>query len=149
MGILDTDSERLGSDVTRAPGMLWVPALGVGLANYPTALYHLARETVAAYPVYQPVHNVLLLATAELGVLGGGLWLALLVAPWLALWRKRQTVQMTAWWAGTGGALAALAVVSFFDAYPWSAHQGKLMLWLILGLWARQWLAASRTEMSR
>jgi O-antigen ligase len=116
------------------------PVLGVGIGNYPTALYQLAREAVAAYPVYQPVHNVFLLATAELGLLGGTLWLAVIVAPWAALWLGRRQVQMMPWWAGLSGALAALTVVSLFDYYTWMSHQGRLALWLVWGLWAREWI---------
>jgi O-antigen ligase len=116
------------------------PALGVGIGNYPTALYRLVREAVAAYPVYQPVHNVLFLATAELGLMGGGLWLAAIIAPWTALWVRRRQVRMIPWWAGLGGALAALTIVSFFDAYTWASHQGRLAHWLVWGLWAREWI---------
>lgn len=123
------------------------PFLGVGIGNYPIALYHLAQEAVAAYPVYQPVHNVLLLTTAELGPLGGVLWLALMVAPWLALWLKRRAVSITPWWAGVGGALVALGTVSFFDHYAWSSHQGRLILCLVWGLWARAWVLGLREEM--
>jgi putative inorganic carbon (hco3(-)) transporter len=115
------------------------PVLGVGMGNYATALYQLARETVAAYPVYQPVYSVPLLVTAELGLLGGLLWVLLLLAPWLALWFRRRHVRMTAGWAGVSGALLALMAVSFADFYVWSSHQGQLALWLVLGLWARAW----------
>jgi O-antigen ligase len=115
------------------------PVLGVGLGNYPTALHQLARETVAAYPVFQPVYNVALLVTAELGVLGGLLWLFLILSPWIALWLRRWQVPLTAWWAGLSGAFLALTVISFLDFYVWTAHQGRLMLWLVLGLWAREW----------
>jgi hypothetical protein len=115
------------------------PLLGVGLGNYPTALYRLARETVAAYPVYQPTYSVPLLAAAELGVAGGALWLALIAAPWPALWLRRRRLAMNAWWAGASGALLALVVVSFFDFYVWTSHQGPLALWLVLGVWARAW----------
>lgn len=119
------------------------PVLGVGLGNYPTALYELARETVAAYPVYQPVYSVPLLVTAELGLVGGLLWVHLLLAPWLGLWVRRRRVGMTAWWAGVSGALLALLAVSFADFYVWSSHQGQLALWLVLGLWAREWSASA------
>jgi O-antigen ligase len=125
------------------------PYLGVGIGNFPTALYRLAREAVAAYPVFQPVHNVALLSTAELGFPGGVLWFAWMVAPWAALWLGRRRVRVTPWWAGLSGALAALTVVSFFDFYVWSSHQGRLLLWLTFGLWAREWILGSRREVDR
>ena len=115
------------------------PVLGVGLGNYPTALYRLARDMVRAYPVYQPVYNVVLLVTAELGILGGLLWLGLISLPWLNLWLRRGQIRITPWWAGLSGALLALTTVSFFDSYVWASHQGRLMMWLVLGLWAREW----------
>jgi O-antigen ligase len=115
------------------------PALGVGLGNYPTALYTLARDTIAAYPVYQPVHNVALLVTAELGLAGGLAWGIVLIAPWMAIWLQRSQARMTIWFAAVSGALASVSLVSFFDAYPWSSHQGRLLLWLIWALWAKEW----------
>ena len=119
------------------------PWLGVGLGNFAVALYTLARESVADYPIYQPVHAVFLLATAELGPLGGGLWLWLLVVPWYILWRGRRRVRMTPWLAAWSGALLALAVVSWFDSYMWASHQGQLLQWLAWGFWARAWSEAS------
>ena len=89
-----------------------------------------------------------MLTSAELGLLGGALWLALIVAPWMALWWKRREVQITPWWAGASGALVALTAVSFFDAYTWSSHQGRLALWLVWGLWAREWTLGMRGEAS-
>ncbi|MGC9332655.1 MAG: O-antigen ligase family protein [Anaerolineae bacterium] len=115
------------------------PFLGVGLGNFAVALYRVVPETVAAYPTYQPVHNVPLLVTAELGLLGGALWLALIIRPWVVLWQHRREIHLTGWWAGLNGALMGLSVVSLFDAYVWSAHQGALALTLVLGLWAREW----------
>jgi O-antigen ligase len=125
------------------------PLLGVGIGNFPTALYRLAREAVAAYPVFQPVHNVALLSTAELGLLGGVLWFVWMAAPWAALWLERRRVRAAPWWAGLSGALAALTVVSFFDSYVWSSHQGRLLLWLMFGLWAREWTLGIRREVDR
>lgn len=114
------------------------PVLGVGLGGFATAMYDLLAGEVG-YPIYQPVHNVMLLAAAELGVLGGVSWLALVIAPWVALWRRRKTVRMTGWLAGLSAAMAALALVSLIDAYTWASHQGRLLHWTILGLWAREW----------
>jgi hypothetical protein len=115
------------------------PVLGVGLGNFSIALYQLAPETVAVYRTYQPVHNVALLTVAELGPLGGALWLGLILAPWAALLLGRRRVSVSPWLAGLSGALAALAVVSCLDHYVWSFHQGALMQWLVWGLWAREW----------
>lgn len=115
------------------------PWFGVGLGNFSAALYRLAPEAVSYYTGFTPVHNVLILATAELGILGGLFWLCLIVSPWLALWLRRRQVEMTPWWAGLCGAMAALTVVSLFDHYAWSFQQGRLALWLVWGLWAREW----------
>jgi hypothetical protein len=72
-----------------------------------------------------------------------------MAAPWAALWLRRREVQMTPWWAGIGGALAALTVVSFFDYYPWESHQGRLVLVLVWGLWAREWTRGDGRERIR
>jgi putative inorganic carbon (hco3(-)) transporter len=145
-----TEIRSIEARVMQAPAALTLigmrPLLGVGLGNYPTALYQLARDTVAAYPVYQPVYSVPLLVTAELGILGGLLWVMLLLAPWLALLMRRRRVRMTAWWAGVSGALLALMAVSFADFYVWSSHQGQLALWLVFGLWARAWSSLAGGE---
>lgn len=119
------------------------PLLGVGLGNYPTALYQLAKDAVAAYPVFQPVYNVPLLVAAELGIVAGLLWLFLILSPWIALWLQRWHLQITAWWAGLSGAFLALIVISFLDFYVWTSHQGRLALWIVLGLWAREWAASN------
>jgi O-antigen ligase len=135
--------ESRGTQVPAALELIQMrPLLGVGLFNYPMALYELARETVAAYPVYQPVFNVVLLVSAELGIAGGVLWLGLVALPWLALWHYRLRLHLTPWWAGLSGALLAMAAISFIDHYFWSSHQGQLIQWLILGLWAREWVVS-------
>jgi len=118
------------------------PLLGVGMGNYTVALYTLAHDMVAADGIYQPVFSVPLLVAAELGIVGGVLWLLLIASPWPALWRRRREAPVTYWWAGLSAALMALAVISFFDFYPWCSHQGTLALWVVLGLWAREWEGA-------
>jgi O-antigen ligase len=124
------------------------PLLGVGLGNFSVALYRIPLG-ISTWKTYQPVHNVVLLSAAELGLLGGALWLGLMLAPWAGLWIKRRQVRMTPWLAGLSGALAALALVSWVDAYVWSAHQGRLLQWLIWGLWAAEWRLASDSYIAR
>ena len=68
------------------------------------------------------------------------LWLILALGPWIAIWRRRRA------WPGpdmpaalvvaASGALAALTVVSWFDFYPWFSQQGRLLMWILWGLWA-------------
>lgn len=112
---------------------------GTGYGNFSIALWQRRPAELAAYPIYQPVHRALLLAQAELGLPGSLLWLAMNLGPWLALWRNRRR------WPGTAppalsasiaGALLALSMVSWFDFYPWFSQQGRLLVWILLGLWA-------------
>jgi hypothetical protein len=120
------------------------PLIGVGLGNYATALVQLIPEPAVRYPVASEfVHHVALLSTAELGILGGLLWTVLLVAPWLALWFRRKRIHMTMWWAGLSGALVALAVASCLDMYTWVFHEGRLLQWLVWGLWANEWMRSA------
>lgn len=123
------------------------PWTGVGYGNFSVALWERRPEELAAYPIYQPVHRALLLAQAELGVPGSLLWLALNLGPWLALWHHRRC------WPGKAppalsatiaSALLALSVVSWFDFYPWFSQQGRLLVWVLLGLWAGTMAQGSR-----
>ena len=57
------------------------PWLGVGYGNFSLALWQRQPAAMAAYPIYQPVHRVPLLAAAELGIPGALLWLILAARP--------------------------------------------------------------------
>jgi hypothetical protein len=117
------------------------PVLGVGAGGFSTALHRLAREAIAAYPIVQPVHNVPLLLATEVGLLGAGLWFALVLGPAAAAW-IRPVRRRAGWLAGLTGVLAACFTLSWYEAYPWRSQQGALLLWLTLGLWVRAWTAA-------
>lgn len=124
------------------------PWLGVGLGGFSAALYRLTPEAVSYYAEFTPVHTIPLLVTAELGILGGLLWLCLIVSPWLALWLRRRQVAMTTWWAGLCAGMVALTVVGFFDHYLWSFQQGRLVFWLVWGLWAHEWVRSADSHAS-
>jgi O-antigen ligase len=107
------------------------PLLGVGLGGLPLAMQ--AANPTFSY-TYQPAHVVLLDVAAETGVLGGLLYLALLMTPWLALVRVRE--RWTPELAAASAALAAVTLVGFFDYYTWTYPAGRIWTWLVLGVWA-------------
>jgi O-antigen ligase len=107
------------------------PLLGVGLGGLPLA----EQQANPSFGFsFQPAHIVLLDVAAETGILGGLLFLILLVAPWLALVRVRQ--RWTPDLAAASAALAAITVVGFFDYYTWTYPAGRIWAWLVLGVWA-------------
>jgi O-antigen ligase len=117
------------------------PLLGVGYGNFAWALWLRRPEALEAYPIFQPVHRVPLLAAAELGTLGVMLWAVLALGPWVALWRQRRRWPLggvpLGLAAGVAGLLAALTVVGWFDFYPWFSQQGRLLAWIGWALWAQ------------
>ena len=92
--LLITRFFRLGSPLESASirerirdaGQAWMlirnrPLRGVGTGTYVEALWAWARATGREFPAFQHVHNVPLLAAAELGVGGAFLWLWWVLAP--------------------------------------------------------------------
>ena len=113
------------------------PWLGVGAGGFSTALYDLAPDAIAAYPIFQPVHNVLLLLATELGPGGSLLWSVTMLSPALALFFAADDLRLDSWLAALASVLVAHFAIGWVEAYPWSSQQGVLMTWTILGLWAR------------
>jgi O-antigen ligase len=114
------------------------PLTGVGAGNFPLAV---AATDTPALP--QPVHNVPLLLAAEVGVLGGGLWIWLWLTPGLALqhfWRRHAP-----WMVILIGAWFALGTISLWDSYPWALNAGRLLTATVLGLTSRA-LTAGRLD---
>jgi O-antigen ligase len=117
------------------------PLLGTGLGTVPEAM----RATDPAFEfAYQPAHVVLIDAAAETGIVGGACYLALVVAPWLALAaaRRRWTRQL----AGASAAVAAVTVVGLFDFYTWTASAGRTWAWILLGVWVVAYRAATEDQ---
>jgi O-antigen ligase len=102
------------------------PLLGVGAGNFPVAM--LSADTPVP-PQY--VHNVPLLLAAEVGALGGALWLWLWLAPLWMLWRRRRRASQ--WLIVLVGAWLALGVVGLWDSYPWGLPPGLLLTTALLG----------------
>jgi hypothetical protein len=105
------------------------PFTGVGSGSF---LLELARNAGEGY-VIEPAHNVPLLAGAELGI--PGLLLVMGSVVWFD-YRLLKTRSPNAILAGA--TLTGLAVISLFDHYLWTLAPGRLMLGLLIGLFAGQ-----------
>lgn len=103
------------------------PLTGVGTGAF---ILELASYALPGASI-EPVHNIFLLAGAELGIFGslliGGLFISMVVSS-----LKAQTLESIL----ASALLAGLGIISLFDHYLWSLAPGRLMLALALGLWA-------------
>lgn len=113
------------------------PWPGIGLGQFSRLALTEGRDLLGYYPP-QPVHVVPILATVELGPLGGVLWWWLALAPMGALLIRRRLPPDL---RGPSAAWLALLVIGLFDFYPFQATQGRLLTWTVLALWGAAWMA--------
>ncbi|MFQ5434924.1 MAG: O-antigen ligase family protein [Anaerolineae bacterium] len=114
------------------------PLTGVGASVQNVTIIPLAAQLNGVAP--QPAHNVPLLLLAELGPVGALLWLALMLLPpvWTAVHLSRRPALLNPsrlWLLGLTAALVAAAVIDLFDYYMWGWPQGRLLRWLLWGMW--------------
>ena len=105
------------------------PLIGIGVGSF---ILELANTALEGAPI-EPVHNVLLLITAELGIVGLLLFLGACISIVLTIVRSKSPSAILA-----GAVLAGLGTISLFDHYLWSLAPGRMMLGLALGLWIGQ-----------
>ncbi len=105
------------------------PLTGVGIGSF---ILELAKQAGEGY-VVEPAHNVLLLAGAELGIPGLLLVLALSISFAVRLFKTKNPNAILA-----GALLAGLGTIGLFDHYLWTLAPGRLMLGLVVGLFAGQ-----------
>jgi O-antigen ligase len=103
------------------------PFTGIGAGSFPLELQHRRAPTE-----FHPVHNIPLLLAAEIGVIGGILWLfGALAALWLTMRRWRTLPS-----AALLGLAAWLAIVAIgmFDHYVWAIVPGRTLTVIVLAL---------------
>ena len=105
------------------------PLAGVGIGSF---IIGLANQAGSGY-VIEPVHNVFLLAGAELGIPGLLLVIALSILFLYHLFKAENPNAILA-----GATLTGLGIISLFDHYLWTLAPGRLMLGLVLGLFVGQ-----------
>ncbi len=99
------------------------PIIGTGLGNYIELLAKLKPSDQAW--TYQPVHNVLLLVWAELGIFGLLIFVGFLVTLFWSYGRKNELA---------GALLFALLPMLLLDHWLWSLHFGLLFFALVIAL---------------
>jgi O-antigen ligase len=105
------------------------PFLGVGIGSF---ILELADTAVQGAPL-EPVHNLILLITAELGIAGLLLILGFSISVTLKIIHSDSRPAILA-----GAMVTGLGVIGLFDHYFWTLAPGRVMLGLALGLWAGQ-----------
>lgn len=105
---------------------------GVGIGTLPVAMQQQVADL--GYD-YQPARVTVLVAAAEVGLIGALFYFVLLLSPWLALVLRRERLASPLL-PGLTGVLAAVTLFALFDAYTWSYPSGRLWQWLVWGVWA-------------
>lgn len=105
------------------------PLTGVGVGSF---IIELSKTAAMEAPI-EPVHNILLLTTTELGMGGLILIIGLSISIALNIIKAKSPEAILA-----GATLTGLGVISLFDHYLWTLAPGRVLLGLALGLWAGQ-----------
>jgi len=103
------------------------PITGVGAGNFPAAVILTGTRVPPDH-----AHNVPLQMAAEIGVLGGGIWLWIWLSTGTRLWQYRH--RATPWAIASGHAWFAIGIISLFDGYFWALDAGRLLTILTLAL---------------
>ena len=119
---------------------------GQGIGNYTLAVWQKIDASWPGY-YYQPVHNIYLLISAELGIFGAlafGLILILLI--WFLITTKAEGANRQSRLNEAGDSrlslekiiiflcLSSILIIGLFDHYFWTLYFGVMIFWLIVGL---------------
>jgi O-antigen ligase len=105
------------------------PLMGVGIGSF---VVDLSKRAPEGAPI-EPVHNIVLLLTAELGIIAFVLLMGLFVCIAKKMIPSKSPRAILA-----GASLAGLGVIALFDHYLLTLAPGRMMLALALGLWSGQ-----------
>lgn len=127
--------------------------LGTGIGQYVVEIPNNFKMALLSHE-YQPVHNIFLMIWSELGIIGLGIFIWLLlkmfhVEHFISLFVPRgtncthttdQNCSALEWnnFVVFQGVLAGLIFIGLFDHYFWDIQQGQILLWIIFGLLAKK-----------
>jgi hypothetical protein len=103
------------------------PLTGIGPGHFPLWIAEHQPEELP-----QSVHNIPMLMAAELGLSGGLLGLALILAPVILLVTRWHALSLWALLFGLGA--VGVCWIGLFDSYPWSLNSGRELLAFTLGM---------------
>lgn len=112
------------------------PWLGVGLANSSLAVlldFNTPPDQGAA-----PVHSIPFLLLVELGPAGLLCWMGVAGTALNISWRRRSTLIRHPMRMAWSAALFALLFIGCFDHHFLTYQQGRVLLWMTMGLWAAE-----------
>lgn len=111
------------------------PVLGIGIGSfvnysqkYPA--YIRAASKVAGTWIYQPVHNLYLLITTEMGVLGGIIFLGFLITVLIKGIKNNRGEFLFLF--------ISFLILASLDHYFWTLQSGGIMFWLALALMQKE-----------
>jgi len=100
------------------------PLVGVGLGSYTSEIFQDYAGVSASEN--QPVHNLYLLITAELGLVGLAIFLFIVISVWRLAAQEGNYLFCSL--------IIAFLVIGFFDHYLWTQYSGLIIFWLTLAL---------------
>lgn len=108
--------------------------LGVGIGNYTLAVQKEMNPDLASWS-YQPVHNIFLLSSAELGVMSLLFWF---IVFYLVYKRFKEPGGLEMWIVIFFISFLVLLIAGCFDHFLWTLHFGIILFWLILGIFLKK-----------
>jgi O-antigen ligase len=105
------------------------PFFGVGLQNFLQNLPQ-SLSRYSYFSALQPVHNIYLLVFAQVGIIGGGLFLYFLYKTLNHVMQSPASL----WQKAVGGMLVSVLILGCFDHYFLTVQQGMLLFSFIIGL---------------
>ena len=103
--------------------------LGVGIGQFlPNFAYNYPGGD---FNFYQPVHNIYLLISSEMGMLGLALFLTFLILVLRNFAKTANLKNYSGWLIATF--MASVLVMGFFDHFLWTLQTGNFILWGTLG----------------
>ncbi len=114
-------------------GLVSQHPLGVGIGNQ--VIYSVSNNWYQRFGMdqswqWEPIHNLYLLMTSEIGILGGLAFIFFILFLTRNIFRKElplgKITALTLLWS--------LLLFGLFDHFLWTVQAGRLMLWLTIGL---------------